>query len=75
VRRFTLLCDDRQARRVERLATRYDLTEREVLRQLLELGLDSLDADTDANANADADDDTGAGAVSESWGGDPPSGD
>jgi 2-iminoacetate synthase ThiH len=43
MRRFTLLCDDRQARRVERLAARYGLTEREVLRQLLDLGLDSLD--------------------------------
>ena len=45
MRQFTLVCDDRQARRVERLATRYDLTEREVLRQLLDLGLDSLDPD------------------------------
>ena len=44
MRRFTLVCDDRQARRVERLATRYDLTEREVLRQLLDLGFDALDA-------------------------------
>lgn len=43
--RFTLVCDDRQARRVERLAAQYDLTEREVLRQLLDLGLDSLDLD------------------------------
>jgi hypothetical protein len=43
MRRFTLVCDDRQARRVERLATQYGLTEREVLRQLLDLGLDSLD--------------------------------
>jgi hypothetical protein len=45
MRQFTLVCDDRQARRVERLAARYDLTEREVLRQLLDLGLDSLDPD------------------------------
>ncbi|MEF8842076.1 MAG: CopG family transcriptional regulator [Haloarculaceae archaeon] len=43
MRRFTLVCDDRQARRVERLATQYGLTEREVLRQLIDLGLDSLD--------------------------------
>ena len=45
MRRFTLVCDDRQAQRVERLASRYDLTEREVLRQLLALGLESLDPD------------------------------
>ena len=45
MRHFTLVCDDRQARRVERLAVQYDLTEREVLRQLLDLGLDSLDFD------------------------------
>lgn len=43
MRDFTLVCDDRQARRVERLAAQYELTEREVLRQLLDLGLDSLD--------------------------------
>lgn len=43
MRRFTVVCDDRQARRVERLATQYGLTEREVLRQLLEIGLDSLE--------------------------------
>ena len=51
MRRFTLVCDDRQARRVERLASQYDLTEREVLRQLLALGLESLDRDGRA-ANA-----------------------
>jgi hypothetical protein len=45
MRRFTVVCDDRQARRVERLASRYDLTEREVLRQLLEAGLESLEPD------------------------------
>lgn len=48
MRRFTLVCDDRQARRVERLATQYGLTEREVLRQLIELGLDSLDPEEEA---------------------------
>lgn len=45
MRHFTLVCDDRQARRVERLAAQYELTEREVLRQLLDLGLDSLDGE------------------------------
>ncbi len=53
MRRFTLVCDDRQARRVERLASQYDLTEREVLRQLLALGLESLDPDEeDANGRS-----------------------
>ena len=54
MRRFTLVCDDRQARRVERLASQYDLTEREVLRQLLALGLESLEPDEeDANGRPD----------------------
>ncbi|MEF8792012.1 MAG: hypothetical protein V5A61_17920 [Haloarculaceae archaeon] len=50
MRRFTLVCEDRQARQVERLASQYDLTEREVLRQLLELGLDSLDAEGESES-------------------------
>ena len=50
MRRFTLVCEDRQARRVERLAARYGLTEREVLRQLLEVGLDSLDAEGESES-------------------------
>jgi hypothetical protein len=45
VRRLTLVCDDRQARRIERLASQYDLTEREVLRQLIDLGFDALDSE------------------------------
>ena len=45
MRRLTLVCDDRQARRVERLASQYDLTEREVLRQLIDLGFDALDSE------------------------------
>lgn len=43
MRRFTVVCDDRQSQRVERLATQFGLTEREVLRQLLEIGLDRLE--------------------------------
>ncbi|PSQ11233.1 CopG family transcriptional regulator [Halobacteriales archaeon QS_5_70_15] len=45
MRRLTLVCDDRQARRIERLASQYDLTEREVLRQLIDLGFDALDSE------------------------------
>jgi hypothetical protein len=55
MRRFTLVCEDRQARQVERLASQYDLTEREVVRQLLELGLDSLDAEEHETEDRDRD--------------------
>lgn len=45
--RYTVVCDDDLSRAVERLAHENDLTEEEVLRQLLDLGLDTLEA-TDA---------------------------
>jgi len=53
MRRFTLVCDDRQARRIEGLAARYGLTEREVLRQLLDLGLDSLDPEAETTEDGE----------------------
>jgi predicted transcriptional regulator len=37
--RFTVVCDDDLAREVQRLAREYGLTEEEVLRQLIDLGL------------------------------------
>ncbi|MFC7133555.1 MULTISPECIES: CopG family transcriptional regulator [Salinibaculum] len=37
--RFTVVCDDDLARDVKTLAREYDLTEEEVLRQLIDLGL------------------------------------
>ena len=37
--RYTLVCDEEKAREVRRLAQEYDLTEEEVLRQLVSLGL------------------------------------
>jgi len=37
--RYTLVCDEEKAREVRRLAREYDLTEEEVLRQLVDLGL------------------------------------
>jgi hypothetical protein len=43
MQRFTVLFEDRQARRVERLAVQYGLTEREVVRQLVELGLETVE--------------------------------
>jgi len=41
--RFTVVCDDDIASQVEDLARQYDLTEEEVLRQLVELGLEEAD--------------------------------
>jgi len=46
VRRFTIVCDDDQARMVETLARRYGITEEEVLQQLVELGLEARDEQT-----------------------------
>ena len=40
--RFTVVCDDEVAREVTALAREYDLTEEEVLRQLVSLGLDEI---------------------------------
>lgn len=40
--RFTVVCDDDLAREVECLAREYELTEAEVLRQLIDLGLDEV---------------------------------
>ena len=41
--RYTLVCDDDLSCEVERLAREYDLTEEEVLRQLVDIGLQNLD--------------------------------
>jgi len=43
--RFSVVVDDDRARDVERLAHEHDLTEEAVLRQLLALGLESLEED------------------------------
>lgn len=43
--RYTVVCDDDLSQEVQRLAHENDLTEEEVLRQLLDLGLDSLEAE------------------------------
>jgi len=45
-RRFTIVCDDDQARMVETLARRYGITAEEVLSQLVELGLEARDEQT-----------------------------
>lgn len=42
-RTISLHCDDAMAREISALARDYDITEREVLRQLVEIGLDELE--------------------------------
>lgn len=42
MRRFSLVCDETQAREIEALAREYGLTEGEVLEQLIDLGLEQL---------------------------------
>lgn len=41
--RFTVVCEDDLAREVNDLAREYGLTEEEVLRQLIDLGLGEVD--------------------------------
>lgn len=43
---YSVVCDDDQSREVRRLARENNLTEEEVLRQLVELGLESLEEET-----------------------------
>lgn len=42
-RRYSVVCDDDVGERVETLAREYDLTEQEVLRQLLQRGLETCE--------------------------------
>lgn len=44
--RYCLECDDEMARRIEAVATRYGLTEEEVLEQLVEAGFEEIDQRT-----------------------------
>lgn len=41
--RFAIACDDDQAQEVTRLAHRFGITEEEVIKQLIDLGLESLE--------------------------------
>lgn len=43
--RYTVVCDDDLSREIRRLAHENGLTEEEVLHQLLDLGLDALEAE------------------------------
>ena len=47
--RFTVVCEDGRAREIRRLARKFDLTEEETLRQLVELGLENLDEEVSAS--------------------------
>jgi 2-iminoacetate synthase ThiH len=46
--RYTLVCDDDTSREVRALARENGVTEEEVLRQLVDLGLDALDEEAPA---------------------------
>jgi 2-iminoacetate synthase ThiH len=41
--RFTVACDDEQARAIRHLSRRYGISEEEVLAQLVDLGLESIE--------------------------------
>ncbi len=41
--RFTVVCDDDCARAIEDLAQEYEITEEEVLRQLIDLGIEEIE--------------------------------
>lgn len=43
MQRYTLECDEQLAAEIEGLAAKYGLTEQEVIRQLVDVGLESLD--------------------------------
>lgn len=44
-RRYSLVCDERTAERIDDLSREYGLTEQEVLRQLIRRGLDTTEGD------------------------------
>ena len=43
MQRYTLVCDDDTGRRIQGLADEYDLTEQEVLSQIVDVGMAQLD--------------------------------
>lgn len=45
---YTVVCDDDRAREIRRLSRKFDLTEEEVLRQLVDLGFEHLDEEAPA---------------------------
>lgn len=57
-RRYAVVCDDELSERVEELSREFDLTEQEVLRQLLRRGLEVCEDAPDRGGD-------GAGALGE----------
>lgn len=43
--RYTVVCSDGRAGKIRRLAEKNNVTEEEVLRQLVDIGLDTLDTE------------------------------
>jgi ParB-like chromosome segregation protein Spo0J len=43
MQRYTIVCDEETRREIEELAETYDLTEQEVLSQLVDVGIEHLD--------------------------------
>jgi hypothetical protein len=43
MQQYTLVCDDQTRREIEGLAEEYELTEQEVLSQLVDVGIQELD--------------------------------
>jgi len=65
--RFSVVLGDDRAREIETLARQYELTEEEVLRQLLDLGLDALDVErTDGGDGSTGNDDRQRSTVGDS---------
>lgn len=50
-RRYAVVCDDDLGERIDALAREYELTEQEVLRQLLRQGLETTEAGTDGHSS------------------------
>jgi len=44
--RFTVACEDDQARAIQMLARRYGITEEDVIKQLIEVGLEDIEERT-----------------------------
>lgn len=50
MRRYTLVCEERLGRQIEGLAAEYGITEQEVIRQLVETGLEHLECEGESVA-------------------------
>ena len=55
--RFSVVLDDDRSQEIEALARQYDLTEEAVLRQVLDIGLDTLEIERAADGGVPGDSD------------------